>query len=658
MADFKLAYQAKRKLIEREREDFLFAMGEQWTAKEKDDLKAAGIKPVVDNRIQPNLFLLVGLERQNRSEFKAFPQGEEDGIRSEIASLLFKDSIKRSGFLYKTSEQFKDGITCGESHLELYLNYDNSLTNGTPYWRKCDGNMIFPDPSSKEYDFCDARYVYKLMLDVSRDDLINLYPEKKKVLTEARNGKLNLDGMSNEGTHLQKKDYPTRTESDEKEKEDEECFDLLERYHKVYMEHVFIGDKKTGEIKEVENREQANSFIQEYQNKIYQDLEAFQMAKDQATQNAAPGQVVELPPAPPEQDVERFIVIERMVPEIWCFAHVPGILEPLAYERAWFYPKWKLYPFIPYFARFSNAPIYGDDRHLLIQGLVHGVKGAQEKHNKAEVLMLRHLNSATNSGWLSEEEAWTDPDAVRNFGSSPGINLTYKQGRQKPERIFPMPLSTGHAQISLDSAESIKAQLGINADLLAASESSGDSGRAIALRQKQGLLMVQELFDNLSRTRQIAGKFLLSQLGEIYDTEVAIKVLGEGFMMKNFPPPLILNPETGQQEPISDKAGQPMTYDKEMAELAIAEVLSGDLGEYDVTVGDSVASETQRMAVANDLAEIAKAYPGLIPPTVIVKHSQLPEATKNDIMTSIQQAQAAAQQQQQQQAAQPGKETQ
>lgn len=153
--------------------------------------------------------------------------------------------------------------------------------------------------------------------------------------------------------------------------------------------------------------------------------------------------------------------------------------------------------------------------------------------------------------------------------------------------------------------------------------------------------MVQELFDNLSRTRKIAGRMLLSQLGEIYDTETAKKVLGEAFLRKNFPPVMLTNPDTGQQEPMKDPTGIPMDYDKEMAEVAIAEVLSGNLEEYDVTVGEAVASETMRLANTAEVKEIAQTYPGLIPPDILIEESQLPQSTKTRIMSAIKQAQAA-----------------
>ena len=646
-SDFKMAYEAKRSLIEREKEDFLFSLGEQWSVEEKAKLEQSGIDPVVDNRIQPNLFLLTGLERQNRSEFKAFPEGEEDGLKAEIATQLFKDAIRKSGYLYKSSEQFKDGIVCGESHLELYLDYTDSLINGQPVWRKCDGNTIFADPLSREYDFKDARWIYKLNLDIAREDLINLYPEKKAAIEKLKSGKLGSDMLAAEGAHRQRKDYPTLSNGVGNDAEKEcESFDLIERYYKKWVETVFIGDKQTGEVKPVESAEVAAGFIEEYKAGIDRDLQAFQDATDQASMHAEthPGVAMEMPPAPPEQDPERFILIQRQIPEIWCFAYVPGMDTPLADERAWFYPKWKTFPFVPYFARFSTAPLSGDERHLLVQGLVHGVKGAQKKHNKAEILMLRHLNTSTNSGWWTEEDTWVDTAKVVAFGSTGGINLEYKTGKQKPERVVPAPLSQAHAQISLESAESIKAQLGINADLLAANESGGDSGRAISLRQKQGLLMVQELFDNHSRSRKLAGQMLLSQLGEMYDTETAMKILGEAFLKKNFPPLMMQDPDNPENPPMpmTDKFGQPMEYDKEMATLLISEVISGRLGEYDVTVGESVASDTQRMAVSTEVMELAAAMPGLVPPDVMVRYSQIPESAKNEIINAIQQAQMAA----------------
>lgn len=652
MGDFKKAYAAKRKLIEREKDDFLFALGKQWSDEDMADYRKRKIKPVTDNRIQPNLFLLTGLERQNRSEFKAFPEGQEDSLKAEIASALFKHAVKTSDFLYKTSEQFKDGTTCGESHLELYLDNTYDIINGKPVWRKADGDCIFPEPGFREYDFSDARYVYKLTKDLSADDLISLYPDKQSLIEKSTLVKINFEVLA-QGTHLQKRDYPT-TGGDTPVEMKEDCGDLLERFYKKFVTKHFIGDKATGTITEAEDADKAKTFIQSYLDEIKQNDAAYQSDVQLYQQQLFHSQIDPSVPKPiepiqpPAHDPQRFIHFQRYVPEIWVYAHVGGIDEPLVDEVAWFYPLWKKYPFIPFYARFSTAPISGDDAHLLVQGIVCPVKNAQEIHNKAATLELLHLNTSTNSGWLSEEDVWVDPKMVKDFGATPGVNLEYKKDRPQPTRIFPQPLSTAHEQISDSAAESIKAQLGINADLLAAEQGGAQSGRAIALRQRQGLLMVQELFDNLSRTRTIAGKMLLSQMGKMYDTETAKKVLGEAFIMDNFGKPQLapqINPLTGQQvmAPVAGPDGQPiMQVDEQEVDQMLTEILSGELGTYDVAVGESVSSETMKMANNADLKDFATSYPGLLPPDLLIEESMLPQSTKTKVISSIKQAQAAA----------------
>lgn len=651
LKDFHKAFQAKRKLIEREKDDFLFALGKQWTDEDLADYDKRHIKPVTDNRIQPNIFLLTGLERQNRSEFKAYPEGQEDSLKAEIASSLFKHCVKTSDFLYKTSEQFKDGTTCGESHLELYLDNTYDLINGKPVWRKADGNCVFPEPGFREYDYSDARYVYKLTKDLSVDDLISLYPDKKKLIENSNPSKLNY-GTDASGLHVQQKDYATKGTGSGQNEEDSELCDLLERFYKKFVEKHYIADKANGTIVEAEDKQKADSFMQSYQDEIVQNQQAYQNdvqlynSQLQMSQIDPNTPVPMAPIEPPAHDPNRFVHYTRYIPEIWLYAQVPGIDQPLANERAWFYPAWKRYPFVPFYARFSTAPITGDDAHLLVQGIVCSSKNGQEIHNKARTLELLHLNTSTNSGWDIEEDQLVDPKALKDFGATPGFVIERKKGTPPLNRLFPNPLSQGHAQISEQAAESIKATLGINADLLAAEQGGAQSGRAIALRQRQGLLMVQELFDNLSRSRTIAGKFLLSQMGKMYDTETAKKVLGEAFMMQNFGVPRMTqqqDPMTGQvlEVPMMGQDGQPvMEIDLQAADQSIGEVLAGDLEAYDVAVGESVSSETMRMANNADLKDMATSYPGLIPPDLLIEESMLPQSTKTKLLNAIKQAQA------------------
>ena len=614
--DFYDAYEAKRDLLNQQRKDYQFRLGKQWTAEDRRKLERRGVLVVTDNRIQANIFLLTGLERQNRTDVKAFPEGREDSVEADIATALLKNSMKCSDGNDKISEMFDAGITVGESYLEMYLDSTYNFLNPKTRWKKLDSSMIFPEPGWKEYDFSDCSYVYKWTRGLTKYDLISLYPEKEKMIKSLDSGAIQPLHHT-EGHHLQFKDYPNEsTVSYEKERPG--CFDLLERYYKKWVERVFLIDKVNQTLNLVTAPEDSEKTEQEIAE------EFIQTAVTADPKNAG-----------------RHSIIKRTIPEIWVYAITGGGEKPLADERAWFYPKWKKYPFMNYFANWSDADLDKEDRHLNVQGIVRGIISTQELHNKAETLKLRHLNSSANSGWLSEEGAWVDPRDTQEFGSTPGKNLEYKKGSPKPERIFPMSLSGGHELISRDTTEAIKAQLGINADLLAAQQGGTDSGRAIALRQKQGIVMVQKYFDNLSRTKREMGRFTISQFHEIYDVQSVKKVLGEAYIRRTW----------GQQAMGPD--GQPtLIVDEEAMNSTIRKVLTNaELGKYDVTVGEAITSDTKKMADYQELQQFARAFPGLVTPEMLIGESNLPPHIKEKMLSSIQRQQAQAQQAQQRETA-------
>jgi hypothetical protein len=92
--------------------------------------------------------------------------------------------------------------------------------------------------------------------------------------------------------------------------------------------------------------------------------------------------------------------------------------------------------------------------------------------------------------------------------------------------------------------------------------------------------------------------------------------------------------------------GQPMDYDEEMAETVIGEILNDDLSQYDIVVGEAVASDTIKMANNADLREFSQMYPGLVPPDILIEESDLAATTKTRLLNAM--AQMAEQQRQQQ----------
>lgn len=640
LEDFKWGFEYKKKFIKQADEDFEFALGSQWDDADVEKLETIGVLPITVNKIKPIIRLMRGIESQNRSEEKAFPEGGEDSLQADIATRLLKNAMKMDEGNYKVSEVFSDGNICGESWIEPYLNYDRSIIEADLGIRKSDYWSFSWDPNSKEYDLADAQFFDKITFDLTDDQILSIYTEAK--LEGKDGGRIDDTGAiprpDELGEDRQAIDYRKDSESWDATRPNVPVRDLLEHYYKKYVNHYYVVDAKAGKIQEASSKEEADAYVEQFGN------------------DPNSGQAVAK-------------MITRRMPEIWVMAIAGGVKKEIFDGPAWSFPHWKSWPFVPYFAERTTVRIKSEKRDLSVQGVTRSIKSLNQQLNKRLTQELRHLNQSANSGWLTPENAWVDRDKVRDAGSTPGFNHEYRPDIGKPERIFPTPLSAGHAQMAEEAKNNMQEASGINADLLAMQEGGTDSGRAIAIRQKQGLVMVQGFFDNLSRTKKILAKFILSQLPQIYTVERAMRVCGEAFIKENFTVPVMgppidvrtgqpgIDPKTGQPpvrpdtgEPIlvpqtDPLTGQPkMQVDMKAAQQVFSKVLNDqELSNYDVAVGETISQDTVQYANYLQLMDMAKS--GIpIPPDVLIEESLIPSAQKQKVKTAIEQAQLAQQQ--------------
>lgn len=602
--DFHRAYAAKRSTIDKMQSDFEFFLGKQWPNDAIQELKERKIKPLTINRIFPIVQLLTGLESQNRPDYKAFPEGEEDTLKAEVVTRLLKNVMKVSEADYKISEMFEDGTVCGESALEPYLDHTESLINGEFRVKKGSYFQIIPDPESTEYDYSDAEFICKIIFDLTKEKLLVLYPDSETEIENLQSGKISLEVAEYGGAHIQRKDY-TGNSSATSFEEKKDVFDLLEYKYKKYVKKYFVGDFKLNKIVEMQSKQDAEAFV------------------EQAT-------ALDQDPNRPSAKV-----IPRLVPEIWNYAITGGLQKPLYHGPEWSYPRWKGYPIIPFAAYTTNTRVNEDDRHLLKKGVTRNLIDLNFEENKTRTQELHILNTTANSGWQGEEDAFVDEEETwKKFGSKPGIILKHKQGFAPPIKIIPNQLPVAHDKLAQRRAEDLKEASGINTDLLAVEDGGQSSGRAIALRQKQGMVMVQRLFDNLRRSRKILAKFILSQLPEIFDVETAMRVVGDAFLQQNFSKPVQgLDPMSGQVVVVPQ-------FDQAAAMQFFNEVLTDpDLPRYDVAVGENIGAETVQYANWLLLQDMVQA--GVpVPPSVLVEKSGLDESTRKQIQKAVE-AQAA-----------------
>ena len=624
------------KLHREMKNDFEFVQGKQWEDKDVDTLRKQGVKALVINKIKPIIKLITGIERQSKSDFVGFPEGGEDSLVADMVTRLLKNVSKTSDLSQKTSIQFKNAAICGLSFIEPYIDYSSDLINGALKFKVISGTDVFPDPDHCEYDMSDAKFVVKLTRNLSEEDLELLFPDDGAKIKRIKGGKINVNSLQEVTGHIQGMDYPGLSEgTTEADEFKEATYDLIDYQYKTIKTAYYVADQQRGFIKEAESKEKAEEVSLQI-----------------------PGSVV----------------ISKKVP---CYKLYQCVGDQVFYDgELWSYPRWRNYTLIPLYCEFNTEDVGKKD--LSIQGVVRVIKDLQEEFNKRRTQELRHLNSSANSGFDIHEGQMASEDEekkLKEFGSSPGVVLKRAKGTDPLIRITPMPLSQGHAQAAMEHAQDLKEASGVNPDLLA-TDSNSQSGRAILLKQRQGLVMVQETLDNYSITKKIVGRFILSQMKELFTVESAMRVLGDQFIQEAFTVPvtaiiqrgldkmvenrdnevselekanMLMYPQNSAQNPVVDDKNQLVpAIDFDEAFKLVNQVLNdSEIGKYDISVGEGPFSETVRLSNFKSLTDLAQQ--GIpIPPTALIEMSLIPDNEKKKIIAQME-AQAAAQMQIQQQ---------
>jgi|26BtaG_2_1085354.scaffolds.fasta_scaffold01347_4 hypothetical protein len=589
--DYRRAGRFGKKWRKEALEDVKFCLGEQWEKEIKDKIESQGRPALTLNIIRPNIRLVSGYQRDSKSSIKAYPEGGEDELTSEIVTLLLKNVIKRSKAENMLSEAFETCITArGKSFIEPYVDYTYDLLNGSLQFNVLDGWEVRLDPNSIKYDLSDGRFMTKEK-KLTKEEIIELFPDKEK---DIENG-IGLPLADDEGTKDEDdileagEDYPDTEEMDKDlpVEEDEKTYKYLEYFYKKYAtRYLAISVKK--------------------------NIAKFFPTKRRAHRHLV-GEEKELRTGDK--------VIEKKIPEIWKVSSVGKVILDDSLSDG--YPNWRGFPLIPLFGWYSavgKRVLKRED--LAYQGIVSGLRDPQMEKNKRRSQSLHIINVIANRGWKAEEGSWVNPEQVKKFGSTPGVTLYYKKGKAEPKELQPGGVPSAHIYFEEKSEEDIKLISGINPDMLSV-EDKTTSGRAIALRQAQGLKILKPLFDNLAWTQELLGKYIVSQLSELFTVDKALRVLGGEFLDKHF-----RRNETDTPEIIAGAAG-----------AMVQQILNDpDLCNYDISIGQGLESPTERYAQYSGLMELAeKGIP--IPPQILIEYSDIPESAKKEILAALAEAQ-------------------
>ncbi|MBW8015718.1 MAG: hypothetical protein FVQ82_05990 [Planctomycetes bacterium] len=236
-----------------------------------------------------------------------------------------------------------------------------------------------------------------------------------------------------------------------------------------------------------------------------------------------------------------------------------------------------------------------------VMGVSQNLIGPQQELNKRRSQALHNLNQTANSGFIVKKVLGNYDIHLAKFGSAAGVVLDKSKAGGEIERIEPVPLSQGHITAAMMSGDDMKEISGANPDLLGqVIRNENESGKAIELRQAQGMKVVEVLFDNFSRTQKL---ITLGLVDMVRHTDV-----------------------------YSDEEIRNIVSEKNMdADLSLLK--SRKVGKYGIKIESSSSSPTARYANFMSIMEIAKLFPDRIPPEAVIENSDI--ANKESIIDKI-----------------------
>lgn len=242
------------------------------------------------------------------------------------------------------------------------------------------------------------------------------------------------------------------------------------------------------------------------------------------------------------------------------------------------------FPFVPIIAYWE--PLI-DTYELKIQGIVRSIVDAQRQYNRRHSQIIDLMESVINTGWISRNGAVLDPQMLLQSGQARNIiiNEGYDVNSDIRE-IQPPQVPPGYLQYQDIIDKNIMEIPGGSEELLGIS-STGDSqvsGRLAEVRSSNGLKGNRGLFDNLEQALKLLGNLVVQAI------------------QKNYTP--------GKVWRITKRDPTP-------------EFFSGEFGQYDSVIKQSILTQTQREAYYYQLLQLRELLGDVIPAEEIVDAAPL-----------------------------------
>lgn len=450
-------------------EDIRFYLGDQWSEEDRKALQDAK-RPVLSlNTMKKQIDLVTGYEKQNRTQIRIQPIEGSDQSMADVYSSVVAWIMASRGCNMAVSEAFENATKIGIGWIHPMLDYSEDPLNGDIVIKSENPFRMLIDPDFTEKDLSDAEYIIRLGW-LSKNKCMALYPKSAK----------DIDGLQGGTTGAFTVQEPLTTTGFKTH------LQVTEKWYKSYEKRKFAVDGYN--VTEIDAKTE----------KRLRDL------------SQTPNFTEHLP-----------IIIEKVVPVIKLVTLVGD--EVIVYDD---YSPYSLYsfPFIPVFGDYSK-----DYNRLVlkIQGSCRVLKDVQREKNKRRSQLLHAAGTTIISGGLYEEGAVDDPEQFQKMaGTGKWVKV---RDRSKIQPAQPMPLQNGLINLEKMHDDDM-IRMGLNSDLMGTLDGgSGASapGITLQLRQRQGLIAVQNKYENLSFAKKLMGKQLIELINANFDQAKMERIFGQ-----------------------------------------------------------------------------------------------------------------------------------
>lgn len=546
----RIAEQSIPETVHRERamEAYKFYAGDQDSDEVKALLARQKRPASVYNEIKPKIDMLVGIAGQSRYDTTTVPASVEDDALAELINFTLIHFRRKITLGDKELDCFEHSIKSGRALLYFYIDSTNPFVAEIKAKRIPTYNFKV-DPNSREYDISDAKYL-----------IIDNWADVDEIKSRWRHFDPEMFGTSNAFTDADRPAYFNEARN---------LYKLSECWYYKYEDAVYFINPLNGKVE--------NLLPEEFKNFVQLLQDGFENER---------GELIKTEPPEGQLSV-------RKVPYYIIFC---GDVE---LEKGRSPYRWRGFPAALYGA-------YKDEDNNSWISVTESMKDSQISLNTMR-RQLSHLLQVLPKGILAQEAGTIlNIEEYESRSADPTFWLEVAKGGLEKFKFIQQPMiSPIYGQLDEVFREGMKNVSGIPDSLMGVQTSSREPGVTLRSRQETGFAVLYTLYNNLSKSRLLGGKILLSFVQQ-YVTLPTVVRIGGGEAAKLVEINSQINP---QNEGFNDIT----------------------TGEFDLVVDESIETNTMRAAIGQMLLDFSHNNPGTIPPDIILEYLNIPFTAKEKV---------------------------